>query len=88
MHYQLEPFLMNAIQSLRIVQLAYKYDSFVSVLIIDKIQLRKSWEDDNERWAPKNSGIGDQVCLWITTISWKELGKSQVPLAIIKRENE
>jgi hypothetical protein len=79
---------MNAVQSLRLVQLVYKYDSFVSVLIIDEIQLRKLWEDDNEWWAHKNSGIGVQVCLWITTITWKELGKSQVPLAIIKRENE
>lgn len=42
---------MNAVQSLRIVQLVYKYDLFVSVLINDEIQLRRLWEDDNEWWA-------------------------------------
>ena len=49
---------MNAVQSLRIVQLVYKYDSLVPMLIVDEIQLRKLWEDDNEWWAHKNSGIG------------------------------
>lgn len=79
---------MNAVQSLRIVQLVYKYDLFVSVLINDEIQLRRLWEDDNEWWAHKNSGIGVQVCLWITTTTWRNLDKFQVPLVIIKRENE
>jgi len=76
---------MNAVQSLRVLQLVYKYDFIVSVFINDKVQLRKLWEDDNEWWAHKNSGTGVQVSLWITTITWKELGKSQVPLAITKR---
>jgi len=79
---------MNAVQRLRTVQFVYKYNFFVSGLINDEIQLRKLWEDDNEWWAHRNSGIGVQVCLWVTTVTWKELGKSQVPLTIIKRENE
>jgi len=60
---------MNAVQRLRIVQLGYKYDFFVSVLINDEFQLRKLRDDDNEWWAHKNSGLGVQVCLWIKTIT-------------------